>query len=83
MLFHFSVGFVFTIRNIKEESNLEEVIICYSEEEDESAGEAHDGNFGANFYISCQVLNVRVMERTREAEKKVRRTGSTLAKGRK
>jgi hypothetical protein len=44
MLFHFSVGFVFTIRNIKEESNLEEVNICYSEEEDESAGEAHDGN---------------------------------------
>jgi hypothetical protein len=39
---HFSVGFVFAIRNIKEESNLEEVIICYSEEEDESAGEAHE-----------------------------------------
>jgi hypothetical protein len=46
-------------------------------------GKLMTATVGVNFYISCQVLNVGVMERTREEEKKVRRTGSTLAKGRK
>jgi hypothetical protein len=82
MLSCFSVSFVFANRNIKSSVEPKEDIIRYAEEEDDTVGEVHDCNFGVNFYISCQVLNFRVMERTREEGKKVRRTGSTLAKGR-
>jgi hypothetical protein len=83
MLSDFSVSFVSANINIKTRVEPKEDIICYSEEEDDAVGEPHDGNFGVNFYISCQVLNVRDMKRTREEGKKVRRMGLTLAKGRK
>lgn len=40
--------FFFANRNIKSSVEPEEDIIRYAEEEDDTVGEAHDGNFGVN-----------------------------------